>query len=286
MNLISRRSLRNLLVTAGLVVTSTVYYVHDGIGNSSGVSGATDRPSTTSVPGCGCHSTEPAAGTAVRITTDATSFEPGKTYRFKVTVTNPEKLAGGVNIAKWLTGKADTSSAFKLITGQGLKTIGGFQLSHSSPKPFVEGSTSWEFEYTTTTNTSQAPDTLYAISNAVNDNGTRDDGDHWNLAPKYVINLMTNSVSPRNDIAEAFAIGPNPTRGLAKLHFMMKKTADLRIAIVDASGREVYLQHRDGLTYGRGDAMIDLTNLPDGDYLVNVTSKGALLYTGKLAHTK
>jgi hypothetical protein len=286
MSLISRRALRNLLATAALLTLSTVYFVHDGIGNSAGVSGATDRPSTTSVPGCLCHSTEPAPGTVVSITTDATSFAPGLTYRFKVTVTNPEKLAGGVNIAKWLTGKADTSSSFKLVTGQGLKTSGSFQLSHSTPKEFVNGSASWEFDYTTTMNASQATDTLYAISNAVNSNGTRDEGDHWNFAPKYVINLTTKSVSPRNDIAEAFAIGPNPTRGLAKLHFMMKKPADLRIAVLDASGREVYLQHKEGLSYGKGEVMLDLTTLSAGDYLVNVTSNGALLYTGKIAHSK
>jgi hypothetical protein len=286
MNLISRRSLRNLFATAALIMLSAVYYVHDGVSNSSGVFGATDRISLSGVPGCGCHSTDPTPGTVVRITTDATSFEPGMTYRFKVTVTNPEKLAGGVNIAKWLTGRADTSSSFALVSGEGLKASGSFQLAHSSPKPFVNGSTSWEFDYKTTTNTSQVPDTLFAISNAVNDDGGRDEGDHWNFAPKYVINLNTNSVSPRNDIAEAFAIGPNPTRGLARLHFMMKKPADLRIAVVDASGREVYLQHKDDVSYGRGEVALDLTNLSSGDYLVHVTSSGALLYTGKLAQSK
>lgn len=286
MALISRRALRNLLATAGLLALSSVYFVHEGISNSSGVSGATDRPSTTSIPGCSCHSTEPSPGTAVSITTDATSFEPGGIYRFKVMVSNPEKLAGGVNIAKWLTGRPDTSSAFRVVAGEGLKVAGLFQLVHSTPKQFVDGRASWEFDYTASTNTLQVPDTLYAIANAVNDDGSRDEGDHWNFAQKFVINWGPRSVSPRTDIAEAFAIGPNPTSGLARLYFTMKKPADLRITLVDASGREVYVRNSGELHQGRGEVMLDLEGLSSGDYLVNVTSNGSLLYTGKIAHSK
>lgn len=285
MKLISKTGLRNLAAVGGFLVLSTAYVVHDGYTSSGGITGYTNKPTSTSSPGCTCHSTDEAPETIVRFSTDATSFEAGKTYRFKLTVTNPSKVAGGVNIAKWLSGTGAASSSFVLVQGQGLKSGGSAQLTHTSPKTFVDGGTSWEFDYVAPP-AEKPSDTLYATANAVNRNGNDDPGDHWGIAPKFVINLSTNSVSPRTDIAEAFAIGPNPARNNTKLYLVMKKPADLRIALVDASGREVFVQHKNDLSMGREEVMLDLADLATGDYLVNVTSGGSLLYTGKISHSK
>jgi hypothetical protein len=287
MKLVSKTGLRNLIAVGGFLVLSTAYVVHDGHTNSSGVTGSTEKPiQGGSSPGCNCHTTDASAATEVTITTTATSFEPGQTYRFKVSVTNSGMEAAGVNIAKYLAGQdATTSSKLTVIAGQGLRSAGATQLTHSTPKALTEGSTSWEFDYTAPP-ASKPSDTLYATANAVNGNGGADPDDQWAHAAKFVINTVSNSVSPRTDIAEAFAIGPNPARDMAKLFFMMKKPADLRIAIVDASGREVYVQQKQDLSFGRGEVMLDLTNLSAGDYLVNVTSGGSFLYTGKISHSK
>ncbi len=283
MLLISKTGLRNLVAVGGFLVLSTAYVVHDGHSNSSGITGATERPG--SVPGCNCHTTVASDATQVTITTGATSFQPGQTYRFTVTVTNAEQVAAGVNIAKLLSGSGDTTSTLLAVSGQGLKKQGAAQMTHQTPKDFVDGSVSWEFDYIAPP-ASKPFDTLYATANAVNRNGSADGGDEWALAAKFPINVVTNSVSPRTDIAEAFAIGPNPARGMAKLFFMMKKPANLRIALVDASGREIYVQQKNELSIGRGEVMLDLTNLSTGDYFVNVTSGGNFIYTGKLSHSR
>lgn len=285
MTLISKTGVRNLLAVGGFLLLSTAYVVHDGYTSSGGITGYTNKPTATSTPGCTCHSSDEAPETVVRFSTEATSFEPGKTYRFKLTVTNPSKVAGGVNIAKWLQGTGAATSTFALVQGQGLKSGGSTQLTHTSPKTFVDGGTSWEFDYIAPP-IEKGSDTLYATANAVNRNGNDDAGDHWGIAPKFVINLTQSSVSPRTDIAEAFAIGPNPARNNATLYFMMKRPADLRISLVDASGREVSVQHKGDLSFGRGEVMMDLSNLAVGDYLVNVTSGGSLLYTGKISHAR
>lgn len=283
MKLISKTGLRNLIAVGGFLALSTVYVVHDGHSSSSGVTGATERPG--SIPGCTCHTTEPSDATQVVISTTATSFQPGQTYRFKVTVTNPDQVKAGVNVAKLLSGTGDTTSTLLAVSGQGLKKQGAAQMTHSSPKTLVDGTASWEFDYIAPP-ASKKFDTLYATGNAVNGNGSADEGDQWALAAKFPIVLEVNSVSPRTDIAEAFAIGPNPARNSAKLFFMMKRSTDLRIALVDASGREVHVQSKHDLSFGRGEVMLDLSELSAGDYLVNVTSGGSLLYTGKISHRR
>jgi hypothetical protein len=288
MKLISKTGLRNLLAVGGFFVLSTAYVVHEGISYPTGAAGTTNHPKQT--PGCSCHSSEESSETVVNISTEATTFEAGKTYRFKVTVTNPSEAKAGVTVAKWLGGRGDTTSGLNVVSGQGMSKSGAFQLVHSTPKTLVNGTATWEFDYVAPP-ANKPFDTLYATGNAVNGDGDAlgeggVETDFWGLAPKFIVRLGTNAVSPRNDVAEAFAIGPNPARNSAKLFFMMKKPADLRISLVDAAGREVFVQHKNDLSFGRGEVMLDLANLSAGDYLVNVTSSGSLLYTGKLSHSK
>jgi hypothetical protein len=281
MKFISKTGLRNLLAVGGFLVLSTAYVVHDGFSSSSGVTGATNKKGHSQ--GCQCHATDESAEPQITLTTTATTFEPGKTYRFVLTVSDPEQVAAGTNIAKFLGG--DTATSSKLYNVNTELRRSSLQLTHRSPKDYVDGGTSWEFDYIAPTNPAQLRDTIYAAVNSVNGNNNTT-GDRWAFAPKFAINITPSSVSPRTDIAEAFAIGPNPARNSTKLFFTMKKAADLRIAVLDASGREVFVQHQNSLTSGRGEVILDLANLATGDYLVNVTSAGSLLYTGKIAHTK
>lgn len=280
MKFISKNALRNLLAIGGFLALSTAYVVHDGLTNPTGVIGATNKPGHTA--GCMCHGAVESNEVQAAFSTDATSFEPGKTYRFRLTVTDPEQVAAGTNIAKFLAGDTATSSKIYVVNTE-LKRS-GTQITHRMPKEYVGGTLTWEFDYIAPTDPNKTQDTLYAVVNSVD--GTSTSGDRWAFAPKFPITIVQNSVSPRNDIAEAFAIGPNPSRNVARLYFTMKKPAELRISVLDAAGREVYVKHQTEQAFGRGEVMLDLADLSAGDYLVNVTSGGSLLYTGKLAHSK
>ena len=280
MKFLSKNACRNFLAIGGFLALSTAYVVHDGLSNPTGVIGATNKPGHSA--GCMCHGTEESNEVQASFSTDATSFEPGKTYRFRLTVTDPEQVAAGTNIAKFLAGDTATSSKLYVVNNELRRA--GTQITQRMPKEYVEGTLTWEFDYIAPTDPNKTQDTLYAVVNSVD--GTSTSGDRWPFAPKFPISIVPNSVSPRHDIAEAFAIGPNPARDVARLYFTMKKPADLRIAVLDAAGREVYVRHQSEHSIGRGEILLDLTELTEGDYLVNVSSGGSLLYTGKLAHLK
>jgi hypothetical protein len=282
MNVFSRTAFRNGLLVGGMLMLSTAYYLQDGFSNSGGITGITDKPRPNNPgfqPGCTCHSTDASNEVGVVISTEATTFVPGQTYRFKVTAAHPTAKEAGVNIEKFR--QRDTSSMLSVVTGEGLRKS-SFQLAHSAPKQFVDGSVSWEFDYT-------APmtgvDTLYAVANAVNGNNSNDQGDLWNLAAKFVV-APTASVKMRSDLADNFSISPNPVRAFTRVEFNMKKNADLQIVLLDAAGREVMMKQLSGLGVGKGEAMLDLSKLSTGEYLVNVMSAGSLVHTGKILRIK
>lgn len=279
MKFLSRTALRNYVFVGGALFLCLTYLIGDGFSNSGGIVGVTNNPNVD-FPGCTCHNPTPNSNTSVWITSDAPEFAPGQKYRFKIWIANENMEAAGVNISKFRT--RDTSSRLDTVLGQGMRKTTQ-QLTHRFPKPVAEGLVTYEFDYTTATTGS---DTIYAVANAVNDNGSAEPGDQWNFAAKFPIDFGVRSVALKPEIADGFTISPNPARNFVRLQYMMKKPVDLRIMLVDVAGREALVRQTNVLGTGKGETMLDLGNLPSGDYFVHVTSGGALLYTGKISRLK
>ncbi len=176
----------SLLALVSLAAVGT-YSIMDAGAHYSGITGYTQK--TTSA-GCTCHCGSAQSSTTVSLTSSSGSSPlttaPSTTYNFTITVANSGENDGGCDIS--------TYSGNGLTAGTGLYASNG-ELTHSSPKSFSGGSTSWSFTYTT--GTSAGWDTIYATGNAVNGDGSNDGGDctdKWNWAPKFIIHTVTPPV--------------------------------------------------------------------------------------------
>lgn len=67
---------------------------------------------------------------------------------------------------------------------------------------------------------------------------------------------------------------PNPFNPSTTLRFTLETDAEIRLAILDALGREVALVAEGTYTAGRHEAVFDATHLPSGLYLVRLESEG------------
>lgn len=275
MKFLSRTAVRNCVFVGGALLLSTAYISYDGFSNSGGI------PSPAGKDGCTCHGDgESSDATTVEITTAATVFEPGQTYDFVVTVKNANNPEAGFS----LSNSRVKDSVFTTTDAGARAPNNRSYVTHRAPRALTDGEASWTFKYRAP-RTPGVTDVIYAAGNAVDNNGNASAGDQWNRAT-YTVTTASGSVDRKEDIAGSFTVGPNPSKNFSKLFFDLKKHASLRVSLVDVAGREVYLNHVENAAPGRGETLLDMTDLPAGDYFVHVTSGGSLLYTGKISRVK
>jgi hypothetical protein len=177
---------KRVLFYAGvpLVVLTYVLFQANAHSNGQGISGLTNKSGGTT--GCYCHCSSSSSGTSVSITTSTTTFYTGQSYTFTVTVSNSSESGAGVEVAV-------KNGSLSVISGDGLQLISS-ELTHTTPKTSLPAS--WSFTYTAPS-TAQY-DTLFAVGNAVNLDGTNGGGnctDNWNFAPKFVVNVQNPPVT-------------------------------------------------------------------------------------------
>src|SRR5437868_6180372 len=156
--LISEKRLLRPVIRIVLFLSITLLVTQYALSHGKGETGHTNKPGDT--PGCSCHCNSANAATTAIISTSQTSFQPGQSYTFTITVDNPTESAAGCDIA--------VSRGSLSAGSDGLKKSGS-QLTHSSRKdlPAV-----WTFTYTAPS--TPGFDTIYAVGNAVNSDGCSD----------------------------------------------------------------------------------------------------------------
>lgn len=263
---------RSSLVAPSLVVffLSVLYLSQFVYAYSSGWGGSTNKPGMTS-PGCGCHSgANPNPATHVSFSTDATQFEAGKSYTFRISVSHDSLLMAGVNVAVF-----DTLAL--LTPGTGLKRSTK-DLVHTAPKTLVNGTATWEFTYKA--GTIAGWDTLYAVGNAVN--GISSGGDAWNFAEKFVIEVKPASrVAYRIDLADGFRLRSSIVDEEFGLSYRMHKPSDVTLEIVNSTGN-VVLRHVDRGSVGTRQAVLRTNTLANGHHYLRVVSPEGRLFDAKL----
>lgn len=155
------------IVFAGFIYNESVQYPH-GIVGLTRLNGE----------GCVCHNIEPALNVNVRIT-GPDSLAQGTTAEYTVTVTGGTAHSAGFNAAArtGLLSVSDTS-AKKIDT----------EMTHTSPKVFVNDTVRWKFAYTAPA--SVMTDTLYAVSLSADGNGFPSSGDSWNFSPNFPVRII------------------------------------------------------------------------------------------------
>ncbi|MDQ1266557.1 MAG: Choice-of-anchor protein [Bacteroidota bacterium] len=185
---IKRKSrLANMLKTfffVGFILSATIY----AVSRQNGITGETS-PSG----GCSCHSSSPSSNTTLAVTSQSGSFniEAGATETFTITVSNSGRPAAGIDIAVKTTQTGETNiGALSPETGSGLQLLNN-ELTHSSPKNINGGTVSFTFSWTAPTTAGTYY--LRAAANAVNGNGSPDNGDQWNRMTIQALNVTAAS---------------------------------------------------------------------------------------------
>lgn len=161
-----------------LLVGSCIgYFMHAGELQSKPDGSITGRSSTTS-PGCDCHSFSPSSSTTLSVASPSGfTVDPGGTVNLTLTVANSSKLAAGTDIGVRTTATGSTpAGTLAPASGSGLQ-LNGNELTHTSPKNFSGGQTSFAFTWTAPT----SPGVYYiqAAGNAVDLSNTTNN-DQWN----------------------------------------------------------------------------------------------------------
>lgn len=130
--------------------------------------------------GCTCHNEVPSKKILVSITGPDT-MRVGESAAYSVTISGASLKAAGINISA-------SDGELKPLT-RDLKKIKG-ELTHTSPKQTVSGSTTFQFSY-------YAPEfsgeqTIFASGNLADMNGKKT-GDLWNHAPNKTIHVVNQN---------------------------------------------------------------------------------------------
>jgi hypothetical protein len=85
---------------------------------------------------------------------------------------------------------------------------------------------------------------------------------------------MEVSIGIKEEIAErGFAVFPNPTNGIVNLALDMPNSGNAQVVVTNVLGEQVLVENRNFST-GAQRTTLDLSNLNDGVYFVNITSEG------------
>ncbi|GMU85136.1 MAG: hypothetical protein AMXMBFR48_03780 [Ignavibacteriales bacterium] len=218
--------------------------------SSAGVTGATRKNGD----GCTCHGGQSAA---VQVTINGpATLAAGETGDYSVVISGGPLTRGGTNISV-------SAGTLAILSGEGTRLSNG-EITHTSPKLPVNGSVTFNFQFTAPAVT--GPVTMFANGNSVNLNGNNS-GDQWNFAPDKTIDVVTSvedEIRPR-----LFELGqnyPNPFNPATVIPFMIKEAGEVRLGLFDVTGREV--------------AVLDEGFREAGDYTIRLNSTDYGLTSG------
>lgn len=162
-----------------------------------------------SLLGCGdCHGGAQSAATAVNllpIGTTTVAMTPGETRTFQIAVAHASAPSAGINISIKNSGG---SNAGTFTAGSGLRLVSG-ELTHSSPQLLSGNPRQVVFSFSWTAPTAPGAYTLRAAGNAVNGNGSDDNGDNWKLMSSVTINVAGLTLTAPNG-GEVWCRGGDP----------------------------------------------------------------------------
>jgi hypothetical protein len=110
-----------------------------------------------------------AGGGSVQLTNVPTSFVRGQTYPLTLTLNHPSAVAGAFQIVATNGSSSAMVGSFSAPTGTLLNSSN--RLTHSAPRSFSGGGTSWTFNWVAPTSGAPANVVFYYVGNAVNGTG-------------------------------------------------------------------------------------------------------------------
>lgn len=262
--------IRSLLLLA-LSVVCTTHAVH---ANSGGVS----RRAVLTSNGCGpsgCHGGSASTSTTVRVVglADAADLRvvAGQSIDITIAVGNALAVATGVNIAvKTELNATMNSGTLTTKPGSGLTRLNS-ELTHSTPKSFADGVAEFTFSWTAPVQADTV--FLHAIANAVNRNGSPDQGDKWNwMQPVRIIIEPASSVAESSPDVHTLDLRPVPSHGDVAITIPESaRGEEYAMLVIDPAGVIVHRStvHAGGAVVVAWDGrMANGVHAPNGSYVV------------------
>jgi hypothetical protein len=184
----------------------------------------------------------------------AEGYTPGTTYTITVTVAASGKKGFQVSPQK-----ADGSLIGTLTAGIGSFIESTKYITHSSPK--VANPAIWTFSWTAPASGTGAVD-FYGVA-AINTSAIQ--------KHKFSVNEKTATGVNENAYISQLSLYPNPiVNKNINLGFDMKKAGELKISLIDMTGREVYIFEEAYHVAGNKDFNFSLPELNRGMYFVQI----------------
>lgn len=222
--------------------------------------------------GCNCHGSSLTAGVVVTIT-GPQSVATGATNSYTVTVSGgPAASNGGFNL------KATAGT----LTAGANNRVSGLEVTHNTN--IVR---SWTFSWKAPA--TAGPVSFYAIGLAA-DGGDDTAGDDWNfyggaVNTAFVINVAAaTGVDDNPSLTWIAPPLPNPCTSATQITYSLASAAEVRLGIMDASGRLVRTLVQGARPAGRGSVRWDGradngSRVPSGVYFAHLSIAGRVLST-------
>jgi hypothetical protein len=209
--------------------------------------------------GCVCHNVNSNDSVSVWIE-GPDSIKVNTFADFKIFMTGGPAVSGGFNVAARL-GLLDTlDGETKIIIGQ---------LTHSSPKLFINDTVFWGFKYSAPD--SIITDTIYSVANSVNGDSIPNSFDKWNFGENFVVNVYDDptNIYPEAVLADEFILEqnyPNPFNPATNLRFRISDFGFVTLVIYDILGNIITTLANEYKAPGEHQVSFDGSGLSSGIY--------------------
>lgn len=245
--------LPSLLIIAFIAILFNNLY-----SSSTGITGKTFK---TGGEGCSCHGSASSAVTVTFLAADSVQAGTTKTIRLKIQ--GGPGVAGGLNVAA-------KNGVLNTILGSGVQKIGD-ELTHASPKNFTADTVSWSFTYTAPS--TPGADTLYAVGNSVNLNGSTS-GDQWNFRIRHAVKIFSpSSITNVNETAKNYSLSqnfPNPFNPVTSIKFSIPNNNFVTLKVYDILGNEIVTLINKNLRQGEYKVDFNASNYSSGIYVYKI----------------
>ncbi len=223
--------------------------------------------------GCICHDLQPDSTVNVWIE-GPDSLIRGDSAHYKLMMTGGPSVKGGFDIAVrfGILNPADTTTYILFD-----------ELTHTSPKQFMNATVLWDFIYTAPD--SIVTDTIYSVGNSVNDDGNPQPGDKWNFGEYFPVTIIDNPVNVNEEeIVNDFYLSqnyPNPFNPSTKISFSIASAGLVSIIVYDVLGNEVIIIISEQKSAGKYEIEFNAERLTSGIYFYQLKA-GNFIETKKM----
>lgn len=257
---------KTLLLTLGSLCALLIG-VSPAISNSNGApAGRSGSPASsgTTCAVSGCHTGGPAASTQlISITSDipATGFEPNTTYTFTVTADGNGATHTRLGFEASIEDAGGVHQG-TLTAGTGSKLVGASKYAtHTTATGVVNNSKSWTFTWNSGSAVNNS--TVYVAVNFANGNGSTS-GDVILTATEVL--TKASGIGLDEEVVAQVQLAPNPAKSVAHLE-IAGGNGKPEASLYSVHGQWLGAGMEDGL----GRLRFELTDLPQGMYLVRWT---------------